>query len=388
MVRLRRRAARFYVLDSAWGDTNLGTADPYANDAAAHFVPGTPEYEWLRNDLQAHPSGLKFAVSHYPLYSDDKSSRRTPSCTDPRTSRGSSPNTAWTCCSTGTPTSTSATSPSAPGAPVTYVTGGGGAKLAPIGPCHPFDAYGHRLVDTATSKGSRCGSAPVPTAKSQVFHFLKVTVSGTTVTVTPTDASATPSTSRPTASGARIRPRRCTTGLTATPVNPTTVNLAWNASTDAVGVTAYDITRNGEPLTTVAGTATTFSDSTAAASSTYGYAVRVRDGAGNASAYSPTVSATTPGTTAPVFSNGFESGNLSVWTSSAGLTVQTAVKHSGSFAARGNTTNGIRSPRRRSVDLWRRVLVLCNVQPAEHIEPGPTCSAIAPRRTARSRTSS
>ncbi len=65
--------ARFYVLTSAWGDTNPGTATVYADDYAAHFAPGTPEYAWLLADLQSHPSGLKFAFSHYPFYSDDKS---------------------------------------------------------------------------------------------------------------------------------------------------------------------------------------------------------------------------------------------------------------------------------------------------------------------------
>ena len=42
----------------------------------------------------------------------------------------------------------------------------------------------------------------------------------------------------------------------------------------------------------------------------------------------------------PVFSDGFESGNMSSWTSSAGLAVQTALVHSGNFAAQGNATNG------------------------------------------------
>ena len=37
---------------SAWGDTNPGTASVYANDYAAHFAPGTPEYPWLLADLQ------------------------------------------------------------------------------------------------------------------------------------------------------------------------------------------------------------------------------------------------------------------------------------------------------------------------------------------------
>ena len=42
----------------------------------------------------------------------------------------------------------------------------------------------------------------------------------------------------------------------------------------------------------------------------------------------------------PVFSDGFESGSLSASTSSAGLTVQGTIVHSGAFAAEGNTTDG------------------------------------------------
>jgi Bacterial Ig domain len=41
-----------------------------------------------------------------------------------------------------------------------------------------------------------------------------------------------------------------------------------------------------------------------------------------------------------LFRSGFETGNLSEWSSSAGLTVGSATVRSGSFAAEGNTTNG------------------------------------------------
>ena len=75
---------------------------------------------------------------------------------------------------------------SAPGMPITYVTGGGGALLEPIGPCHSYDAYGIGWSPTKL-KGSACGAAQAPPAASNVFHFFKVTVSGTTVTVAPTD---------------------------------------------------------------------------------------------------------------------------------------------------------------------------------------------------------
>jgi hypothetical protein len=42
----------------------------------------------------------------------------------------------------------------------------------------------------------------------------------------------------------------------------------------------------------------------------------------------------------PVFNDGFETGNLSSWNSSAGLVVQPALVHSGNFAAQGNTMTG------------------------------------------------
>jgi hypothetical protein len=48
----------------------------------------------------------------------------------------------------------------------------------------------------------------------------------------------------------------------------------------------------------------------------------------------------TAGAHIPVFSDGFESGNLASWTTNVGLTVQTTLVHSGTYAAQGNTTNG------------------------------------------------
>ena len=70
--------------------------------------------------------------------------------------------------------------------PITYVTGGGGATLEPIGPCHAFDAYGIGWSPTRLT-GTSAAAPRLPTSATQVFHFLKVTVSGTTVTVAPTD---------------------------------------------------------------------------------------------------------------------------------------------------------------------------------------------------------
>lgn len=75
------------------------------------------------------------------------------------------------------------------------------------------------------------------------------------------------------------------------------VKLSWQASTDNVGVTGYEVYANNVLRTTVAGSATTFTD-TQPATSTVGYFVRAKDAAGNRSGSTPS-SRRTPTTTAP-----------------------------------------------------------------------------------------
>ena len=89
------------------------------------------------------------------------------------------------------------------------------------------------------------------------------------------------------------------TGLVATPVSTTQINLSWNASTDNVGVTGYQVFRNGQQIATT--TTTSFSNTGLTPATTYQYAVRASDAAGNTSALTTAVSATTPAadTTAP-----------------------------------------------------------------------------------------
>ncbi len=128
--------------------------------------------------------------------------------------------------------------------------------------------------------------------------------------------------------------------LTATAASPTSVYLTWSASTDNLGVAAYDVTRNGDPLASVAGDTTSYTDTSATPATSYQYAVRARDAAGNTSADGVAPPVTTPSPPTPVFSDGFESGDLSSWTSSSGLSTETSTVNSGGFAVEGNTTNG------------------------------------------------
>jgi glucosylceramidase len=82
--------------------------------------------------------------------------------------------------------------------------------------------------------------------------------------------------------------------LAATGTTSTSTNLSWTASTDNVGVTGYLVYRNGTQVGT--STSTGYTDAGLTASTTYSYTVRARDGAGNLSPASNTLSVTTTST--------------------------------------------------------------------------------------------
>jgi hypothetical protein len=86
------------------------------------------------------------------------------------------------------------------------------------------------------------------------------------------------------------------TGLAANPVSPTEIDLSWSASTDDVGVTGYDVYRDGSstPLATVSGSTLTYADKTVSGGSTHSYTVDAFDAAGNHSTQSAPVSAMSP----------------------------------------------------------------------------------------------
>jgi chitodextrinase len=83
-------------------------------------------------------------------------------------------------------------------------------------------------------------------------------------------------------------------GISASASSATQVDLAWQASSDNVGVTGYTIYRDNTLLTTVPGTSLSYSDNTLSPSTTYNYSVDAFDAAGNHSAASSPVSVTTP----------------------------------------------------------------------------------------------
>ncbi|WP_204040187.1 fibronectin type III domain-containing protein, partial [Acrocarpospora phusangensis] len=87
------------------------------------------------------------------------------------------------------------------------------------------------------------------------------------------------------------------TGLAVTGVTDTSVALSWSAATDTggSGLRGYDVYRDGTKITPTPVTGTSYTDTGRTAGSTYVYAVRAVDNAGNASGPSASVSATTTG---------------------------------------------------------------------------------------------
>ena len=122
------------------------------------------------------------------------------------------------------------------------------------------------------------------------------------------------------------------TNLTATVHSGQAVDLAWTAATDDVGVSGYDVYRNGSLLTSI-NPATSYRDSTVSSNTGYTYKLVARDAAGNSSGFSNSTTVQT----SDMFSDGFESGDLSRWTTVSGLTVSQQQVDSGTWAARATS---------------------------------------------------
>jgi hypothetical protein len=103
-----------------------------------------------------------------------------------------------------------------------------------------------------------------------------------TVSLTVTDDSTPPSTP---------------TGLTATPISTSQINLAWSTSTDNVAVTGYQVFRDSVFIATT--TSANYSDTSLSPATLYTYFVRAFDAALNISTSSDSVSTTTLAAAAP-----------------------------------------------------------------------------------------
>ena len=179
--------ARFYVLQDAWADGNVGTADVYANDYASQWTPDRAQYQWLANDLATHPGGIKFAFFHYPPYSDNKHESADTYLQGLDSLEGLLSQNGVNIAFNGHAHMYQRNAALQPPLLVTVLTGGGGATLERVDAgCSAYNAYGlgwSYSGNNGLGKGYACGSAQAPTSIGQVFHFMLVTVDGANVTV-------------------------------------------------------------------------------------------------------------------------------------------------------------------------------------------------------------
>jgi len=339
---------RFYTLDGSWTEANVGmaggsacpytagtaTCKAYQVDADAHFQPTSAEYQWLVNDLQTHPGGIKLAFFHYPLRSDNATQD-----SDVYLQQTLEPLLAKygvQIAFSGHAHDYERNLTAGPNTILSYVTGGGGGVISTVAGkgCSSWDAYAIGWT-YGTGTGQKCGSAPAPTSDSMVYHFLKITIQGNTVVVDPINAAgqvfdeqtytfAMPVPSAP-------------SNVVATATSATSAGLTWTPSSEPGGsISGYQITRNQSPVTTVPGSVTSYADPALQPGTAYTYAVRAIDQSGFTS--NPGISNTVA---TPIMTTGFEGGTLAGWSPVVGqVTVQAAVTHGGSYAAGLNSSGG------------------------------------------------
>ncbi|MFC3800356.1 fibronectin type III domain-containing protein [Cohnella sp. GCM10012308] len=204
-----------------------------------------------------------------------------------------------------------------------------------------YDIYrGGSLIGSTTGAGSTSYTATGLTASTAYSFTVKAKDAAGNVSAASGALSVTtsaPDTQAPTAP----------TGLTSPSKTDVTVTLSWTASTDNVGVTAYDVYRGSTLAGSTSGTSTTFTDTGLSASTAYSYTVKARDAKGNVSAASSALSVTT---LAPIPANllanpGFESdggGQPANWTyeQSYYASRDTSVKRSGNASLKESSTTG------------------------------------------------
>ncbi len=209
------------------------------------------------------------------------------------------------------PTAPDTTAPSTPTGLSSSATGSTAASVSWSASSDNVGVTGYRVerclgasctdfAEVGTPTGTSFGDTGLTASSTYRYRVRAVDQAGNLSgysLITSATTPAPPDTAAPTAP----------TGLTATVLGATQVELAWTASSDNVGVTGYRIERcQGSTCTnfTQIGTssAPNFSNTGLTVSTNYRYRVRAIDAAGNLSGYSNIAAASTPGvpdTTAP-----------------------------------------------------------------------------------------
>jgi chitinase len=152
---------------------------------------------------------------------------------------------------------------------------------------------GYKIFQSGTLLGTVTGAGAAVTGLSPgtLYSF----------TVSACDAASNCSAQSASASATTLsvdtQPPTVPMGLVATAAGASQVNLAWNASTDNVGVANYEVFQGATQLGTVPGTSASVTG--LLPGTMYGFTVSACDAAGNCSAQSASASATTTGSPPP-----------------------------------------------------------------------------------------
>ena len=148
-----------------------------------------------------------------------------------------------------------------------------------------------------------------------------------------------------TLSGADTESPTVPTSLVASNVSQTTVDLSWNASSDNVGVTGYDVYQGASNIMSVTGTSASVTGLTAATA--YTFSVIAKDAAGNTSSSSNTVNITTQsaGGGSTVLNEGYFESGWDGWVDGG----SDSYRYSGSRSYEGNRSIRLRDNTNSSV---------------------------------------
>ena len=295
-------STRIYVLDAAWADGNVGSSNLYQVDYDQHWTPSSPEYQWLAADLASHPGGIKMAVFHFPLRSDNSTqSSDTNLQNSPLNPNASSSLEALlydggvSIAFNGHAHTYQRINPRQSGQITNYVTGGGGGVLEPVdggSTCTNLLAqediyalgWSPSGAGPTTGTGSSCGpGASAPTSAADVYNFLKVTVSGTTVTVSPTNAAGQVFDQRSYTQTTNTATPSTPANVTATAASSTSIQINWNASNETGGtIKSYTLSRSISggsyaTLTTLSAPSTGYTDTNVQPGTQYTYQVKASD---------------------------------------------------------------------------------------------------------------
>jgi Fibronectin type III domain len=302
------------------GSWHLVALNSNCSDAGG-CSPSSPQGKWLASDLASHPSACTLAYWHIPLFSSGGRAAQ---------------NSKWfwqTLYDAG----------------ADVVLNGHDHIYERFAPQNPSgqrdDSRGLREFIVGTGGANHTTIATVA-ANSEVrnastYGVLRLTLHPTSYEwqfAPEAGGTFTDAGSEPCHGAADTTPPSAPSGLTVGSVGLASASLSWSPATDDTGVAGYNVYRDGS---LVGSTATTgFVVDGLSCGTTYAFAVEAYDAAGNVSGQAQVGATTSACPLPPLFSDGFESGDLSRWTTVAGLQATSAQAHSGSWSARATTTSG------------------------------------------------